>query len=444
MTTTLVLQVAIGGLLLGLVYALVAAGLSLIFGLMDVVNFAHGELLMLAMYATFFLNAALGIDPLLLLPIVAGLLFVIGVVIYRLLISRALAVRFNSGMVQIFVTFGLSIFLVGAAQTAFGSDFRSITTGIVANRIVAFGPIVLPLPQLAAGVVCLLAFAALAAISRTEFGRALEATREDRDAVALIGIDRDWIFSIGWGIGAATVGIAGVMLATFYYISPTVGGGFRAHRVCDGGAGRVRVPDRSAGGRAAGRGRRGVDGAGDRPVAQAGRGVRHLPAGADGAAARSVRAALMEAGNAILRRRRRERWLGLALLIVAALLPLVVTGQYSRGLIVLVLLYAGLAQGWNVLGGYCGQISLGHALYFGIGAYTSTLLFTRWGVPPTIGLIPGAGLAAAVALAVGWPCFRLSGHYYAIATLVFGLIAALLVQKLGFRERGNGDHHPLP
>ena len=226
MTTTLVLQVAIGGLLLGLVYALVAAGLSLIFGLMDVVNFAHGELLMLAMYATFFLNAALGIDPLLLLPIVAGLLFVIGVVIYRLLISRALAVRFNSGMVQIFVTFGLSIFLVGAAQTAFGSDFRSITTGIVANRIVAFGPIVLPLPQLAAGVVCLLAFAALAAISRTEFGRALEATREDRDAVALIGIDRDWIFSIGWGIGAATVGVAGVMLATFYYISPTVGGGF--------------------------------------------------------------------------------------------------------------------------------------------------------------------------------------------------------------------------
>ena len=226
MTATLVLQVAFGGLLMGLVYALVAAGLSLIFGLMDVVNFAHGELLMLAMYATWALTAYLAIDPLLQLPIVAALLFLVGVAIYRLLIARALAVRFNSGMVQIFVTFGLSIFLVGAAQTAFGGDFRSITTGILANHVVNFGPIVLPLPQLAAGVVCLLAFAALAAISRTEFGRALEATREDRDAVALIGIDRDWIFSIGWGIGAATVGVAGVMLATFYYISPTVGGGF--------------------------------------------------------------------------------------------------------------------------------------------------------------------------------------------------------------------------
>ena len=226
MTASLVLQVALGGLLMGLVYALVAAGLSLIFGLMDVVNFAHGELLMLAMYATFFISTGLGLDPLLQLPIVAALLFLVGVAIYRLLISRALAVRFNSGMVQIFVTFGLSIFLVGAAQTAFGSDFRSVTTGIMANRVVRMGDIVLPLPQLAAGLVCLLAFAALAAISRTEFGRALEATREDRDAVALIGIDRDRIFSIGWGIGAAAVGIAGVMLATFYYISPTVGGGF--------------------------------------------------------------------------------------------------------------------------------------------------------------------------------------------------------------------------
>ncbi|MBW4090015.1 MAG: branched-chain amino acid ABC transporter permease [Proteobacteria bacterium] len=226
MTASLVAQVAIGGLLMGLVYALVAAGLSLIFGLMDVVNFAHGELLMLAMYAVFEIHAAFGLDPLLQLPLVAALLFGIGVAIYRLLIARALGVRFNTGMVQIFVTFGLSIFLVGAAQLAFGSDFRSIDNGVLSGRTVHLGQIVLPLPQVAAGLVCLLAFAALMAISRTEFGQALEATREDRDAVALIGIDRDRIFSLGWGIGAATVGIAGVMLANFYYISPTVGSNF--------------------------------------------------------------------------------------------------------------------------------------------------------------------------------------------------------------------------
>ena len=86
--------------------------------------------------------------------------------------------------------------------------------------------IYLPLPQLVASAVCLLAFAALLAVSRTEFGRALEATREDRDAVALIGIDRDRIFAIGWGMGAAAVGVAGTMLATFYYVSPNVGVNF--------------------------------------------------------------------------------------------------------------------------------------------------------------------------------------------------------------------------
>ncbi|HQT85873.1 MAG: amino acid ABC transporter permease [Acidiphilium sp. 37-64-53] len=226
MTASLVIQVAIGGLLMGLIYALVAAGLSLIFGLMNIVNFAHGELLMVAMYAALLLHDHLHVGLLLQLPIVAALLFGVGVAIYRGLISRALGVRFNSGMVQIFITFGLSIFLVGLAQFMFGSDFRTLNDGAISTATVARGPIVLPVSQIAAGGVCLLAFAALALISRTEFGRALEATREDRDAVALIGIDRDHIFSLGWGIGAATVGIAGVMLASFYYIAPSVGTSF--------------------------------------------------------------------------------------------------------------------------------------------------------------------------------------------------------------------------
>ncbi len=220
------LQVALSGLLMGLIYALVAAGLSLIFGLMDVVNFAHGELLMLAMYAAFFINAGSGLDPLVQLPLVAALMFGLGMLIYRGLIARALSVQFNRGMVQIFVTFGLAIFIRGAAQFAFGGDFRSIGASWLANRTVHFAGVYLPLPQLASSLVCVVAFAGLLAISRTEFGRALEATREDRDAVALIGIDRDRIFALGWGLGAATVGVAGTMLATFYYVSPEVGANF--------------------------------------------------------------------------------------------------------------------------------------------------------------------------------------------------------------------------
>jgi len=157
---------------------------------------------------------------------VALLLFGIGMVIYRVIIARALSVQFNRGMVQIFATFGLAIFIRGAAQFAFGGEFRSITHTWLADRSADLGGVFIPLPQLAASFVCLLAFAGLLLISRTEFGRALEATREDRDAVALLGIDRDRIFTIGWGLGAAAVGIAGAMLAGFYYVSPNVGANF--------------------------------------------------------------------------------------------------------------------------------------------------------------------------------------------------------------------------
>ncbi len=139
-----------------------------------------------------------------------------------------------------------------------------------------------------------------------------------------------------------------------------------------------------------------------------------------------VPAAARPADNAIRRRRRQELWLGAAILLALAALPLPIRDVYMQNLIIITILYAGLSQAWNILGGYCGQISLGHALYFGIGAYVSTLLFVNAGVPPTLGMFAGGLAAGLCALLVGWPCFRLSGHYYAIATVVVGEIGYLL------------------
>jgi branched-chain amino acid transport system permease protein len=130
--------------------------------------------------------------------------------------------------------------------------------------------------------------------------------------------------------------------------------------------------------------------------------------------------------NSILRRRRREVIVGAVVLLVLAVLPLPIRDVYAQNLIIITLLFAGLSQAWNILGGYCGQISLGHALYMGIGAYVSTLLFVNLGVPPTVGMFAGGAVAGLCALLVGWPCFRLSGHYYAIATVVVGEIGYLL------------------
>jgi branched-chain amino acid transport system permease protein len=102
--------------------------------------------------------------------------------------------------------------------------------------------------------------------------------------------------------------------------------------------------------------------------------------------------------------------------------PWVFVQPYPRDVMIRILLHALLAQAWNLLGGYCGQISLGNAVFFGIGAYTSSVLGLWWGVSPWAGMLAGAGLAVLVSQAIGFPCFRLRGHYFAIATIGIGEI----------------------
>jgi branched-chain amino acid transport system permease protein len=227
MTLQALLQVLASGLLMGLIYALIAVGLSLIFGLMDVVNFAHGEFLMTAMYAAFGLWLLTTLDPILLAPLVTAFLFAFGALAYMGVVRHAMRVEANVGMVQIFATFGLAILIQGVAQYFFTPDYRSITGTWLGGRTVEFAGIFLPLPQIVGGLVSVAAFGGLYLLmSRTDFGKALEATREDQGAVALVGIDRNRVFTLGWGLGAALVGLAGAVMATFYYIHPQVGGPF--------------------------------------------------------------------------------------------------------------------------------------------------------------------------------------------------------------------------
>jgi branched-chain amino acid transport system permease protein len=218
-----ILQGLVSGLLMGFVYALIAAGLSLIFGLMEIVNFAHGEFLMLAMFATFWAWALAGLDPLLALPLTAALLFLLGIAVYHGLIRWILGAPM---LAQIFATFGLAVFLRSAAQALWGVDFRLVKDPLVSGRI-SLGGLFIGLPQLVASVGALAAFAFLYwLIRKTETGRALQATAQDRQAAALMGIDTQWMFALGWGIGAACVGVAGALLTIFFYVFPDVGASF--------------------------------------------------------------------------------------------------------------------------------------------------------------------------------------------------------------------------
>ena len=127
--------------------------------------------------------------------------------------------------------------------------------------------------------------------------------------------------------------------------------------------------------------------------------------------------------------RRRDLTVAIFLAALAAVVPFFVKDVNIQNIMVLTLMWAALSQSWNILSGYCGQISLGHALYFGLGAYTTTLLFTKFGVLPWFGMVAGGVISALIALGLGYPTFRLRGHYFVIATIVIAEIALLLFQN---------------
>lgn len=216
-------QALVSGLLSGFIFALISAGLSLIFGVMEIVNFAHGEFLMLSMYLSYFLYSRLHWDPIAALPVNAAALFALGVVVYYGLIRRVLRAPM---LAQIFATFGLGVFLQNLAQFLFRPDFRTIGPTSVSGRFV-LGGVFISAPQLAAAAGAIATTGGLwLLLTRTEIGKALLATAEDRQAASLMGINPDRMFALAWGLGAACVGVAGALLSTFYYVFPQVGGVF--------------------------------------------------------------------------------------------------------------------------------------------------------------------------------------------------------------------------
>lgn len=220
MTTEIVLQAIISGLLMGCIYALIAAGLTLIFGLMEIVNFAHGDHLMVSMFSSFWLWTLFGLDPIFSFPITLVLLGTIGILTHYLVIKKILH---STMLVQICATFGLAVFIRALAQFLFTPDFRTIKNPIIEGKYQIFN-LFIGKPQLFASLACVLSFILLYLfINKTETGTALQATSQDRQAAEILGIPSDKMFALGWAIGLSCVAIAGTMLSNFYYVFPDVG-----------------------------------------------------------------------------------------------------------------------------------------------------------------------------------------------------------------------------
>ena len=213
----------LNGLTTGALYALVALGLTLIYGVLHIINFAHGALLMVGLYAVYFLHSSFGIDPYVSLLIVPPAMFALGYALQRGIIGRASHGRDENILL---VTLGLSIVIENLALFVFRSDTRSVDTPYSFEVVEILGAF-LPLPKVIAFVGALVTAALLwLLMSRTDLGRAIRALAKERKGAKLVGIDVDHVFAMSFGLGIACLGVAACLLLPSYYVTPQVGHGF--------------------------------------------------------------------------------------------------------------------------------------------------------------------------------------------------------------------------
>ena len=214
------LQVVVGGLLLGAVYALFSSGLTLIWGMMNVVNFAHGDFVMLGMYIAYLAVVVLHAGPLTFTLLAAVVLFLLGAAVYYLLIRQVMR---GPMLAQILSTFGLALLMRYTVFWFFSATFVTLPGSALGGSI-KLGGILIGIPQLVAGIIAMaLTIGMHLLLTRTTLGSQILAVSEDRQAAMLMGIRPDRMQALAWGLASASAGIAGALIATFYYLTPTVG-----------------------------------------------------------------------------------------------------------------------------------------------------------------------------------------------------------------------------
>ncbi|KGD92472.1 branched-chain amino acid ABC transporter permease [Achromobacter sp. RTa] len=213
----------LNGLTTGAVYALIALGLTLIYGVLHIINFAHGAALMVALYAVYLLKERLGIDPYAALPLVVAGMFVLGYALQRFVINRASHGKDENILL---VTLGLAIVLENLALVWFKSDTRTIDTAYTLSTL-EIGPAMIALPKVIAFFGALAVAGVLFWIIRaTDLGRAIRAVAKEKQGARLMGIDVEKVYALSFGIGMACLGAAACFLLPAYYVNPQVGGGF--------------------------------------------------------------------------------------------------------------------------------------------------------------------------------------------------------------------------
>jgi branched-chain amino acid transport system permease protein len=220
---TILAPALINGAMTGAVYALIALGLTLVFGVLHIINFAHGSLLMVAMYGVFFLNRQLGLDPYLAIPIMTAAMFVLGFGLQKSVISRA---SHGRDEMILLVTLGISLIIENLALYLWSADTRNVQLSYgfaVVNLGVALVSRTRLIAFVAAVVLCALLWLL---IGRTDLGKAIRAVAGEKQGARVVGIDVEHIYAMTFGIGVACLGAAACLLLPIYYVNPQVGNVF--------------------------------------------------------------------------------------------------------------------------------------------------------------------------------------------------------------------------
>src|SRR6266566_3325444 len=378
-------NVVVQGLLTGLVYGLMALGLSVIFGVVRVVNFAHGELTVAAMYSAFLLFETLGLDPLLASIPIAAVFFGLGYLLQSLLINPFIGRPEHE---QFILLVGLAILIVNGLLMIFGPDARPVSLAYGFDSYLV-GPLILDKVRVFAAVAALAFACGLFAFFRyTRTGTAIRACADNLTGAAVVGLNVKRLYALTFGIGLACVGAAGALMATIADAAPGLASAYTLLAftiVIIGGLG-------------------------------------------------SMAGALL--GGVLI---------GVSEALAGFFAAPSMKSMFSFGLLILVLYFAYVGQAWNLLMGFAGQLSLGHALYLGIGAYVAAALWIHFGVGPWLGVFAAIPIAALGGAFIGWLGWRFSieGVYFALLTIAFAEFTRIGFDHWDFTGASAGFFLPI-
>src|SRR6516225_739710 len=367
-------NVAVSGLLTGLVYGLMAVGLSVIFGVVRVVNFAHGEMMTIAMYLAIVLFSALGLDPLVMVVPLAGVLFVLGYAMQAGIINPFITRPEHS---QFILLVAVALIITNVLLIVFGPDARNVQTSYAFDSFLV-GPLIIDATKVYVGAATVLITAALFGFFRfAPLGKAIRACADNYTGALVVGLDVKRLYALTFGLGAACVGAAGAMLVLLVDVTPALGPALTLLAfiiVITGGLG-------------------------------------------------SMPGAL------------------LGVLLTAPWLA----NDYLLTVLTITLYSAYTGQAWNVMMGFAGQLSLGHAIYVGLGGYAAAALYVHFGVGPLLGLAAAITIAVACGAVIGFLAFRfgVGGVYFAILTIAFAEFARIGFDHFGWVGGSSGFFLPV-